>query len=88
VEQATIPAGEPIRITGVTRLPDEPIVVRVLQYRTEVLHAISSVPGCDGFFRTSLDLPETLRGPITLEAYIPSDEGTKRYQALRDLIVE
>jgi hypothetical protein len=42
---------------------------------------------CDGLFEWSLQLPPDLIGPITIEAYVPSDAGTKQFQALREVFV-
>ena len=47
---------EPLRLTGVMRLPDDVLVFRVIQYRTEVAHAISE-PGCEGRFEWTMALP-------------------------------
>ncbi len=60
---------------------------RVIQYRTEVAHAISE-PGCEGRFEWTMALPPGLIGPITLEAYSPAEDGTKRWQTVRRLEIE
>ena len=67
------PRGGPLRIAGLLREPGSVVVVRLIQYRQEVRHAIS--PPCQGEFVWTMPLPADLVGPVTIEAYVPSRGG-------------
>lgn len=86
-DRAVVAAGEPLRLIGYMRLPDDVLVFRVIQYRTEVAHAISTA-GCEGRFEWTMELPAGVTGPVTLEAYSPAEDGTKRWQTVRRLEIE
>jgi hypothetical protein len=75
-----------LRVAGLLREPGAVVVVRVIQYRQEVRHAIS--PPCQGKFDWTMPLPSDLVGPVTIEAYVPSPAGTKQYQRLREVVIE